>query len=195
MNVDFKFIIDGVDTVTSIDGYRAYPIYRMLFKFKKWTQPVEDKPTGNPTILGVFIEDSFMISRIFKEIASKEVLISDAENRWKRIKKKEESKGYEMELISVEIKLTRFETWSLRWYQHETFDQGLTDQEILQSFHNFVTRNEKHWDDDRKKPTLMGAEDRWRWRSSELDEDGERLPAPCRCKACKKLGLVRIDHI
>jgi len=39
----------------------------------------------------------------------------------------------------------------------------------------------------------MGAEDRWRWRG--FGDDGkEETSAPCRCKACKEQGVVRIAH-
>ncbi len=98
-----------------------------------------------------------------------------------------------------------FEEWCLEWFQHMTFDVGQTDEKALLSFRQFVTRKidlnhaNGYFDmisppinaDTKKYPfyCLMGAEDEWRWKGG-----GDNLPAPCRCKHCKKLGILRIGH-
>ena len=91
-------------------------------------------------------------------------------------------------LESISAKLLRYETWSLTWFSHWTFDDGRSDEEYLASFARFVSRME-----DRDDYCLMGAEDRWRWKGRTDDGKGETDP-PCRCKHCKVKGLIKIDH-
>ena len=98
-----------------------------------------------------------------------------------------------------------YETWVCSWFQHETFDKGQTDKEALWSFEKYVRRHESYQDidfvcslskeDSKTYVSLMGAEDRWRWRGSNTEQDKEgNSPAPCRCAKCKSAGKIRIDH-
>lgn len=110
--------------------------------------------------------------------------------------------------ISVCFSFRELESWCQGWFGHWTFDAGQEDQEFLCSFASFVDRKTQHnrevvglagngW-----KPleyALMGADDRWRWHAtpegkSIIGVSAERLPPPCRCEGCKRLGIVRIDH-
>lgn len=90
--------------------------------------------------------------------------------------------------VEIDINFVRYETWCLEWFCHFTFDDGRSDEEYLQSFRYFVNRM-KRVDDH----CLMGAEDRWRWKGTTDDGEGE-TPPPCRCGGCKKAGVVRINH-
>ncbi len=40
----------------------------------------------------------------------------------------------------------------------------------------------------------MGAEDRWRWKGREPNGGDDESDPPCRCKFCKKQGIIRIGH-
>jgi hypothetical protein len=86
--------------------------------------------------------------------------------------------------------------WCLTWFSHYTFDTGQTDEEVLESFRNFVYRYENNI--KRTQSSLMGAEDRWRWKGLHYP-DGENAAAietdpPCRCEFCKRDGIIRIGH-
>lgn len=104
--------------------------------------------------------------------------------------------------LEVKVEFYRREVWMLEWFSHRTFDIGLTDAEVCESFHRYVfrtqlanceTRCEKYPDG---RFCLMGAEDHWRWRgtSGRGGYGDEDTKPPCRCDSCKKLGLVRINH-
>lgn len=87
------------------------------------------------------------------------------------------------------------EAWVLTWFSHETFDVGQTDEEALASFEAFVAEKEllihEEWENDTPMTiSLMGADDRYRWRSG--NEDYHEVP--CRCEYCKRDGLLRIAH-
>jgi len=94
--------------------------------------------------------------------------------------------------LGYSVTVAEIETWCQTWFQHVSLNTHLSDDELLESFHQFV---------DRKRPAdfnlqvlqgpkqegveyycLMGAEDRWRWKG------------PCRCKHCVEQGIARIDH-
>lgn len=95
-------------------------------------------------------------------------------------------------LVTWEISLLRFDNWVLRWFQHETRNISLSDDELLTSFERFVNRKTPGAINlDRLRGPmqegvfyycLMGAADRWRWKG------------PCRCECCVEQGVTRIDH-
>lgn len=88
-------------------------------------------------------------------------------------------------------------TWACSWFSHATLEEGLSDEEIVSSFENYVDwarRFTDHRDDVLENyqevlHCLIGAEDRWRWSG----EPGDRNP-PCRCDGCKKNGRILICH-
>jgi hypothetical protein len=77
-------------------------------------------------------------------------------------------------LKSLEVEYLGEDTWWVGWFQHRTFNIHLTDEELIKSFQEYVSR--------RYGDSLMGAEDAWRWKG------------PCRCGDCLALGVVTIDH-
>jgi hypothetical protein len=101
------------------------------------------------------------------------------------------------------VKFVRWEVWCPSWFSHWTFDVGMSDADVLGSFIRYVDRTEManrreghmadgYWHDPY---CLMGAEDRWRWHGCvDGNPQGERTEPPCRCPACKKRGIVRVDH-
>lgn len=92
--------------------------------------------------------------------------------------------------LTLEAKYKEHNSFVCTWFGHETFDIGQTDEEFLKAFEEFVQKYEHQ---DRKDPDyhcLMGAEDRWRWRSG--DDKYESIP--CRCESCKSAGMLRIAH-
>ena len=96
-------------------------------------------------------------------------------------------------LVSIEVRYVEHESWVSGWFQHITRNVHLSDDEILQSFFDFVSRKTRQnirnghestdTNFDSKLPyhCLMGAEDEWRWKL-------------CRCEHCQKRGVVTIDH-
>ncbi len=98
-------------------------------------------------------------------------------------------------LIIVEYK--KQATWCEGWFSHWTFDIGLSDREVLDSFERYVDSVQYNYEltESQRGGMLMGAEDRWRHHGcSDGNPQGERTPPPCRCPHCKKAGIIRIDH-
>lgn len=84
------------------------------------------------------------------------------------------------EITSESIVYDRHDTWIDSWFSHYTFNTELSDGELLASFEQYVNSHlSEHYAGE---ICLMGAEDQWRWKG------------PCRCDACQKLGIVKIDH-
>jgi hypothetical protein len=91
--------------------------------------------------------------------------------------------------LTLIVELRCRDTWCSGWFSHWTFDTGQSDQEVLDSFREYVDRIQySDRPEDEIGSLLMGAEDEWRWHG------GERTEAPCRCPVCKERGVVRIDH-
>lgn len=91
--------------------------------------------------------------------------------------------------FSVEVKPLPREVWCPGLFSHWTFDVGLTDAEVLESFGRYVSRvlcsNLTHGE---KAARLMGADERRRWQAI------SGSPPPCRCENCQAHGVVRINH-
>jgi len=101
--------------------------------------------------------------------------------------------------MTYEVKKLEDTTWCLSWFEHWTFDEGQTDQEVLESFEQHVRHWEEHNDEfpefDKNHHCLMGAEDRWRWHGAAPDgKPDDRSDPPCRCSFCKEQGIIRIAH-
>ena len=97
--------------------------------------------------------------------------------------------------MTITVKLLGHDVWCPGWFSHWTFDVGMSDRDVLDSFERYVDRILRSDLPEAEKGSLMGAEDRWRWHGcTDGDPQGERTDAPCRCPACKASGLVRIDH-
>lgn len=181
-----------------------YPIYKIIAKWiqngdhskyepdSRW---IEGMPEGR-------MNSSTSFSKMFKEEQTQEQLDEFAKDWWKRYTEHENNKELEMELTELTVKYKEHESWLGTWFQHYTFDVGQTDNEVLNSFEQFVRRYEHQQGREFDNPLpenyhcLMGAEDRWRWSGG--DEEGKqtngRLPPPCRCKYCKEQGVIRISH-
>jgi len=192
-----------------IDGEKAYPIYYISVK---WSEDGEWKkddphPKWHKGLRKGRIWNSTGFYKMFKEEQSDEALKKYAKDWWKNYTKKKKEIGSK-ELLSTKnprLKNLKFESrghevWLLTWFEHETFDIGQTDIEALDSFEKFVQRKQEHnrqftSEMDKGHYCLMGAEDRYRWHGSGPDgERDEEASAPCRCKHCKKAGLIRIAH-
>lgn len=183
-----------------IDGEQVYPIYHIIVK---WTQEIP--PDYNPAdwqIKGLpegrmFNSASFYC--MYKEEQDIEALKHEIGHKWLPkhfdLHTVENAKGLHLPIINphlseITIKLERYETWCLEWFCHWTFDDSRSDEEYLASFERFVRRMERLPEGEY---CLMGAEDRWRWKGTTDDGKGE-TPPPCRCKHCRKVGVVRVNH-
>jgi len=185
-----------------IEGEKAYPIYKFCARFAQntertdynehsiWTNGLSKKRVWNSTCF----------SRMYKEEKTQGWLDNSVMEWWDKFCANEKNAALNLKLLSLKVEFFEFETWNLTWFQHETFDVGQTDEEALKSFAKFVSRkkslNEKQQEIDGKDVyCLMGAEDRWRWHGAMLNKrSSDYSKAPCRCKLCKKQGLIRIDH-
>ena len=100
-----------------------------------------------------------------------------------------------LEILETSWEFLGYDTWCCQWFSHYTFATHLSDEELLDSFAEFVKRHRGHdrWPDEERdeyharvepidRVCLMAAEDRWRWEG------------PCRCEDCQKLGVVRFNH-
>ena len=189
---------------------KKYPIYSFSARWSQDGKWDGEYPKWHEGLPEGRIWNSTGFSKIYKEEKTQEELDAIAKEWWERmISRKEKDEKHPIinpELDHLKAEYKENEVWVLTWFQHETFDVGQTDEEALESFQNYVDRvqanNEKiersmpedEWYKNGYK-TLMGAEDRWRWRgANEKGEYSEDAPAPCRCKFCKEQGLLRIAH-
>lgn len=176
------------------------PRYKIWAVHVYWTYMTEDGRMNNHASIDHMPKDP--------EESTYEKVEAWAQSWWQRVLEngqKEKPEYYkDVQDVRIEIKLDHEESWCGTWFTHWTWDVGQTDQEALNSFQAYVDRvqvyNEKwRWennihDQDLDKICLMGAEDRWRWRSLETDHNGDSKPAPCRCEKCKEHGVIRILH-
>jgi hypothetical protein len=178
------------------DTYPVYPIYHVKIS---WPEEGKYCPDGrNATSATIMLREASAT-----EIAERCLRLQE------RMAEEHNVQPWDVE---VEISSVRFEEWACSWFSHYTFDIGLSDQEVLDSFRKYVWRIQAHnrrmnrsfvasdgyivYTDD---ICLMGAEDEWRWRArangtSVIGCGEETGKAPCRCDGCKKAGVVRIDH-
>lgn len=192
-NFPFKWYENLYKKIHSMSKWRLYPIYKFSIKFKY----KEDSS-------GPWKDNSIFNSIMYKSKRTEDQLeesvrdiINNLDSRYNNIHP----------IIDYSYKLLRYETWCLNWFSHYTFDIGQSDEDALDSFEKYV----KRYEDQQSLPIeminklgddyncLMGAEDRWRWGHYEMDEKGNRIGedlilGPCRCNACKKAGIIRIDH-
>jgi hypothetical protein len=169
-----------------IDGELAYPIYQIEFT---WLDKNDKK-------------DSTGWKVMFKEPLTDDEQQEKLKEYGEQLERK-----YNSKCMQGSMKFVEYETWCIERFCHYTYDNGQTNQEVLDSFEKFVQRKENmnlqngHQisDPDYSLPNwtktyycLMGAEDRWRWCGGEDRE--HRTDAPCRCEGCKKNGLIRINH-
>ena len=121
---------------------------------------------------------------------------------WPKYKVDEKNRDLNFADLRFGITFRRWEVWCLEWFQHWTWDVGLSDEEVLNSFGRYVFRTELLNERERGHPSyrqepaycLMGAEDRYRWRGSKTGAPDEHTDPPCRCPHCKEQGVVRIAH-
>ena len=178
-----------------------YPIYLIDFKWSQAGKPegIEYNPESNwfkglPE--GRFwngFPHKFMLK---EELTDAQLTIKGAELWTQYTTRNSEQK--DIDNLVIHGRLVEHEEWCIQWFNHYTFDIGQTDEEVLQSFEEFVRRKEAYNQIHRNeygegKYCLMGAEDRWRWSGEQL-KHGDYLPAPCRCEYCKEQGLIRINH-
>ena len=175
-----------------IEDEQAYPIYSVEIR---WTQDIrfdyepadwqiKDLPKGR-------IHNSTTFSQMYKEEQDIETLKQKIETE--SVPKILAKKEHDLPIVNpsdvkIDVDFVRYETWCLEWFCHWTYDDGRSDEEYLQSFTNFVNRMERV-----EEYCLMGAEDRWRWKGTTDDGEGE-TPPPCRCAGCRKAGVVRVNH-
>jgi len=175
---------------------KKYPIYSFS---AKWSQTDVDGKYGNcqpkaKDLPSGRFWNSTNFSKMYKEPQDQKSLDAWFSDWWDKFKTGEKYINEDLELLHLKVEFKAYETWHLTWFQHETFDEGQTDEEVLESFERFVSSKEDlKFSSDHEQYCLMGAEDRWRWYGG-LDENSNHRPAPCRCEDCKKQGMIRIAH-
>lgn len=146
----------------------TYPIYRFWLKFTDPDHNVEGKIMFKHPLTGQEGDQAL------QEFIDRNL---DAER----------THGYTLRSLNLPIigegwEFVGEDTWLCQWFNHYTFNTHLTDQELLQSFTEFVARHRGKDYKDLDYICLMGAEDRYRWKG------------PCRCAHCQERGIVMIDH-
>ena len=189
----------------TIGGEMAYPIYRLS---AKWVQDGDHKDSGEWQTNGL------PEGRVWNSIGSHYCMTKEEKDpqaladEWGRVLKPKMVEKYAkvnpITGFSGSGELVCYETWCLTWFCHQTFDDGRSDAEYLESFQRYVDRHRWYQDhlshytrNPQDKPSnapehlicLMGADDWWRWHGKDNDS-----PPPCRCEGCTKLGVVRIGH-
>jgi len=185
------------------DGENAYPIYQVELK---WSQDIPaDRPTDRFTRTDGLPEGRMWNghgwSMMPAERTSENELLGDARDQMTNAFGGEKYKGTNPADLEATIKFQRWETWCLSWFAHWTWDTGLDDIQVLDSFRNYVWRTEEA---NRKKVKvgdiwiepypLMGAEDRYRWTGTTTGDPNEQADPPCRCQHCQNRGILIIGH-
>ena len=152
---------------------KKYPIYTIE---ARWNQ---DDYEGNSSSTDV----------MYQERKPVEFLLNEALEWWKSLvdrkevsEKKRTIREKSPQLIELKISFKECEAWCLTWFQHWTFVDGQTDDELRASFGRFVQRRLPQHSRSEKGYCLMGAEDTWRWKE------------PCHCEACVARGVSYIKH-
>jgi hypothetical protein len=163
------------------EEYPVYPIYKIRYQ---WPQEGEHCPDGMNSASGILMLREPVITEVAGKAMKRAMMIAEENN-------------VAYDEVGIEVEFDRWEEWCCHWFNHYTWDRGLSDADVLASFERYVWRIEQL---NRRNPRftesgyqfdevcLMGAEDRWRWRAAD-DED-----PPCRCENCKEQGVVRINH-
>lgn len=159
------------EIITEIGGSTAYPIFSFSLE---WEQDASDDPA-----CGRERNSCGGMYQMFREMPAVKIL----ECHIDKLKKNRREPA--IRWLNESIQFLRFDTWCIEWFSHQTFDDGRSNEEFMDSFDDFVCRCR------RDGIELMGAEDRWRWTTPD-DCDDKTLP--CRCEGCKKLGVVRVNH-
>lgn len=160
---------------------KKFPIYEFNLK---WNQ---NNYRGNSSSINI----------MFKEIPTEDELQRSLNEFKTNTEKRHLQKGEViLEWLICEYKYVEDESWVLHWFNHMTYNQFGTDEEIEKSFDKFIDRKKllniqnghretemRYRDDNMEKPfyCFMGAEDSWRWKI-------------CRCKHCIAQGKITIDH-
>ena len=182
-------------------GERVFPIYRIQAKWsediidgKEYSENwIKDLPKGrfwNGTSTTLMLKDS--LSHEEKETTLNEW--------WAQYSASE--KFNNIADVDIQLEFVRFDSWNCVWFNHETFDYGQTDSEVIESFNKYIARvqaiNEEYKHQKQNKFAeqicLMGAEDRYRWFSFNADDTENHDNPVCRCSGCKTAGKIRINH-
>jgi len=138
--------------------------------------------------------------RMFREEKTSGEIILLAREWIQKILANEKNKEHNADSPVVVVQFVRHETCCLVWFSHYTFDTGQSDGEVLASFERFVQRTidinkreGKIKNGYYQEPhCLMSAERRGNWTG--VDDEGNRVDPPCRCKQCKEQGTIMIAH-
>ena len=190
-----------------------YPIYRITLWYTV-EHPTKYHDRYGHTLRPAEPTESLVFDKMYPHHPSRESLAADVARFWLLNLTAQRGSLPSLadqgaKLLGYEIEFRGYEAWCSEWFGHYTLNTHLSDQELLQSFANFVARKRQaDWNlqhlsltsEDKDEPTemlylgqpvrlypteyycLMGAEDRWRWKG------------PCRCEHCQRLGIVRINH-
>lgn len=148
-----------------------FPLYGVYFKFD----------TGEGTEVET---TSLMRPWLFKVDPGAEEVARLARKVWPRINFRGEK--IERRLVDIKVERKLDTPWALAWFSHQTFRAGRTDEELRESFEQYVRQYEDMQDYVGEPPPgyvcLMGAEDRWRWKPI------------CECAACLRDDVAMIAH-
>lgn len=185
---------------------KKYPIYSFTYKWSQDGKQSDEHGGNHEGLPEGRIWNYTSFTQMYKEELSDEEANKILQENWDKYIISDSLKDLNPELDNMSFKYKEHETWCLTWFEHYTFDTGQTDMEVLKSFQDYVERIQKlnrsnghygghNFDIETPFHTLMGAEDRYRWRAyDEKDPNNYDLPAPCRCKGCKEKGVLKIAH-
>ena len=192
--------VDDWQNERTIEGERAWPLFSVTAFFER-DLPNEYKPASWQTegmSEGRIKDRSTWGARGFRGWPTEGELVKWSRQLWDGAiehPRTESSRVLNPTDLSLVTTFRGWAVWWLTWFQHETFDVGLNDADVLMSFQRHCDREIRKARHAGQVPSLMGAEDHRRWTGSEPSGGmSDRSSPPCRCKYCKDAGLVRIGH-
>jgi hypothetical protein len=183
-----------------------HPIYPIYSRSVSVYEPIpDDKLTDewflkmqHPTAKGFYRNIHMFYNQMFKEDPGLDFVLNELKTIWqqKKVEHLPEDMQFKVEKIDEE-------EWCLTWFAHHTFDIGQSNEEVLDSFENFLRRKgvmpnygyDPYYSQEDHGYCAMGAEDMWRWCGRKTpDCNSELTRPPCRCDGCKKRGVITIQH-
>ena len=176
---------------------KAYPIYRVQ---ARWSQAAtaEDLKDRSPRITEGLppgrMWDCTDWNVMLREACSPEAIADEKREQWWPAYAI--GKGLiEPNNLTIVVTLHGHDVWCPGWFSHWTFDVGMSDADVLDSFERYVERILRSDLSEAEKGSLIGPEDRWRWHGSmDGDPQGERTDCALPLSSVQGCWPVRIDH-
>lgn len=124
-----------------IGDFKTFPIYTFVFTWEEDGKHDLTLPSTSWIQEGLLegrVRNSHELKTMEKEELTSQEIELKTSSHWKEYKDKHPDSS-NWSNLKINTKFYR-ETWVLTWFTHQTFEQGLSDEEVLKSFEEYVRR-------------------------------------------------------